>query len=137
MNSVSTEVAGTVLDERSTAGLWLDPPCHHVVVARRRTTLPIEEIVAVLRSFCHEYPERQVRIRAVFDPDFRSANLDPQLRSVKHVVAMNCELSGEFALLHDVRDDIAGTGVLAAGAGSDPLTEITRLEIRLEDHLSR
>src|SRR5580700_3653950 len=40
VRAVAPEVPRTVLDERPAAFLWLDPPGHHVVVSRRRRSLP-------------------------------------------------------------------------------------------------
>ena len=49
MNALSAQVARAVFDERTGPVLLrLDPPGHHVVVARRRAAFPVEEIVAIL-----------------------------------------------------------------------------------------
>src|SRR3954471_2127023 len=60
VRAVSPQVPRTVSDSRSAAFFRLDPPCHNIVVFRRRGSFPIEKIVAVLGWLGHIHMERHV-----------------------------------------------------------------------------
>src|SRR5882724_3388206 len=57
VRAVAPEVARAIADQRSAARFRLDPPRHYVVPLRRRRSLPIEEIVAILRRLGHVHIE--------------------------------------------------------------------------------
>src|SRR4051794_33559429 len=126
LRAIASEVSGTVTDDRSTALLRLDPPGHDVVVAGRRISFPIQEIVSVPRRLGHVHVKGHIGVGAFFDGHSGSANLHAQLLSVENVVLVDGELARVFSLQDDVGDnlDISRRRVLTASAGRVPLTEV-------------
>src|SRR5262249_40407127 len=91
--------------------LRLDPPRHHVVVARRRAALPIEEVIAVLRRLLHIHVERYEGVGPLLDRHLGPVGLDAELPRVEDVVLVDREAAGEFAGMDDVGDDLDMPGL--------------------------
>jgi hypothetical protein len=135
VDALPAEVARAVLDGR--AGpilLRLHPPRHHVVVTRRRATLPVKEVVAILGSLLHVQVERHEGIGPFLDRDLRPIDLDPELLCVEHVVPVDRKPAGVITGVDDVRDDLnvprLGTFALAA-----ELAEVAGFEVGSEEDL--
>src|SRR5262249_27842450 len=139
VRAIAPEVPRTIFDERPAPVFRLNPPSHDVVIARRWLSLPVEEVIAVLRRLGQVHVEGHVGVGAFFDRDPRSADLYTQLLGVEYIVFVDRELAGVLSLLDDVGDnlDVSQCRILAAGTGLAPLAEIARLETGLEDDLGR
>ena len=135
VRAVASEVAGTILDERSAAWLRLDPPGHDIVVSGRWSSFPIEEVVAVLRRLGHVEVEGHVGVGSFFHGNPRSTDLHTQLLGVEDVVFVDCEFAGVFAFLDDIGDDlnVSRCGILATSTGVGPLAEIAGFEVGFEN----
>lgn len=136
VRAVAPQVPRTVLNECPAPFFRLDPPGHYVVVFRRRGSLPIEEVVAVLRWLDHVHVKGHVGVGTLFDRDRRSPDLHSQLLSVEYVIFVDGELAGVVTFLDYVGYDldVSRCRILVARAGLAPLAEIARLEAGLEDY---
>src|SRR6476660_3412573 len=126
LRAVAAEIPCTIANCGATRVFRLDPPSHDVVVARRRISFPVEEVVAVLRRLSHVHPERHVSIRAFSDRHLRSADLHSQLLRVENIIFMNRELAGILPLLNDIGDNlnVSRRRILTARTCGGPLAEI-------------
>ena len=106
------------------------------MVARRRTALPIEEVVAILGGLFHIHVKRTEGVGPLLNRDLWPVDLRPQLLRVENVAIVNREPTGVFAGVNDIGDDrdIPRQNIPALAT---ELSEVAGLKVGFEENLGR